>query len=129
VEVQKAADFDNFTSILALLVLKTDSPYSPLSASLIAAAGPAAATLQPYLFVQGRALCITQQGRISNYMSKIEIGDVIAALRGGHRLYVLRLVGGGRYRVVGDAYVDSLMFSEAYEGLDPDEVDYDIELI
>jgi hypothetical protein len=60
VEVQKAADFDKFTSILAPLVLKTDSPSSPLSASLIAAAGPAAATLQSYLFVQGRALCITQ---------------------------------------------------------------------
>jgi hypothetical protein len=62
-------------------------------------------------------------------MNKIEIGDVIAALRGGHRLYVLRLAGGGRYCVIGNAYVDSLMFSEAYEGLDPDEVDYDIELI
>jgi hypothetical protein len=62
-------------------------------------------------------------------MNKVETGDVIAALRGGHRLYDLRPAEGGGYRVVGDAYVDGLMFGEAYEGLDPEEVDYDIELV
>jgi hypothetical protein len=62
-------------------------------------------------------------------MNKIESDDVIAAFRGADRLYVLRPVEGGRYRLVGDAYVDGLMFGEAYEGVDADEVDYDIELI
>jgi hypothetical protein len=62
-------------------------------------------------------------------MNKIENDDVIAAFSGVDRLYVLRPVEGGRYRLVGDAYVDGLMFGEAYEGVDADEVVYDIELI
>jgi hypothetical protein len=62
-------------------------------------------------------------------MNKIESGDVIAAFRGADKLYALRPVEGGRYRLVGDAYVDGLMFGEAYEGVDADEVVYDIELI
>jgi hypothetical protein len=62
-------------------------------------------------------------------MNKIEAEDVIAAFRGGDRFYVLRPAEGGRYRVIGDAYVYGLMNGEAYDDLDPDEVDYDIELI
>ncbi|PMD60012.1 uncharacterized protein K444DRAFT_589727 [Hyaloscypha bicolor E] len=78
---------------------------------------------------QGRSFCTTQQRRVCSCMNKIESDDVIAAFRGGDRLYVLRPVEGGRYRLVGDAYVDGLMFGEAYEGVDADEVDYDIELM
>lgn len=41
--------------------------------------------------------------------------------------FVLRPVG-DKYRLVGDAYVDGAMYEEAYEGLDPDEVDCGIGL-
>jgi hypothetical protein len=89
----------------------------------------AAKHLNNYIRFQGRSFCITRQGRVCSCVNKIETKDVIAAFRRADRLYVLRPVKGGRYRVVGDTYVDSLMFGKAYEGIDTDEVDYDIELI
>jgi hypothetical protein len=55
-------------------------------------------------------------------------GDVVAALQGSDRLYVLRPVG-TQYRVVGDAFIYGLMHGEAYEGCDIDEKDGEIELI
>jgi hypothetical protein len=55
-------------------------------------------------------------------MNKIEAKDVIAAFREGDRFYVLRPTEGGRYRVISDAYVYSLMNSEAYDDLNLDEV-------
>jgi hypothetical protein len=61
-------------------------------------------------------------------MNQAEKGDLVAAFEGTDRLFILRPAG-ERYRLVGDAYVDGLMEGEAYEGLDPDEVDYDIELV
>jgi hypothetical protein len=54
--------------------------------------------------------------------------DVITALEGADRLFILRPVD-NRYQPIGDAYVHGLMYGEAYRGLDLDEVDYDIELI
>jgi hypothetical protein len=80
------------------------------------------------VFVAGRTFCVTEQDRICNCMNEVKEGDVIAAFEGADRLYVLRPVG-NQYQLIGDAYVDGLMKGEAYEGLDPDEVDYDIELI
>ncbi len=61
-------------------------------------------------------------------MHEPEKGDLVAVFEGGDRLFILRPVG-DRFRLVGEAYVDGLMNGEAYEGLDPDEVDYDIELV
>jgi hypothetical protein len=127
-EVDKASDSDHLSKALARLVLETDldtfSPSANLTAYEFDAAMHAA-----YVRAQGRSLCTTKQGRVSSCMNKIESEDVIVAFRGADTLYVLRPAEGGRYRVVGDAYVDGLMFGEAYDGLDPDEVDYNIELI
>jgi hypothetical protein len=44
-------------------------------------------------------------------------------------IYVLRTAEGRKYRVVGNAYVPGLMNGQAYNGFDPDEVDYNMELI
>lgn len=55
-------------------------------------------------------------------------GDKIAAFQGSDRLWLLRPAG-ERYRLIGDACVDGLMSGEAYEGMDFNEVDYDIELV
>jgi len=82
----------------------------------------------PHFLLQGRSFCVTEQGRTCNAMHEPEKGDLIAAFEGGDRLFILRPVG-DRFRLVGEAYVDGLINGEAYEGLDPDEVDYDIELV
>ncbi|KUJ15753.1 uncharacterized protein LY89DRAFT_670297 [Mollisia scopiformis] len=78
--------------------------------------------------IRARSFCVTKQNLICNGMHEVQEGDAIAALQGAERLYILRPVG-DRYRLVGDAFIPGLNFGEAYEGLDPDEVDYDIEIM
>lgn len=78
--------------------------------------------------LHGRSFCATENGRVCNAMNQAEKGDLVAAFEGADRLFILRPAG-ERYRLVGDAYVDGLMEGEAYEGLDSDKVDYDIELV
>ncbi|KAF2110753.1 heterokaryon incompatibility protein-domain-containing protein [Lophiotrema nucula] len=78
--------------------------------------------------MEGRSLCYTEAGRFCNTMHDAKPLDSIAAFQGANSLYVLRQAG-ERYRLVGDAYVSGLMWSEAYEDLNYEEVDYDIELI
>ena len=76
----------------------------------------------------GRSFCVTEQNRPCNCMNEVRVGDVVAALEGADVLYILRPVG-NRYRLIGDAYVDGLMLGEAYEGVNPEDVDYDIQLV
>jgi hypothetical protein len=78
--------------------------------------------------MHGRSLSVTENGRVCSAMHQAKEGDLVAAFEGADRLFILRPAG-ERYRLVGDAYVDGLMEGEAYEGLDPDEVDHDIELV
>jgi hypothetical protein len=52
----------------------------------------------------------------------------IPVFEGADLLFILRPAG-DEYRLIGDAYVDGLMLGEAYEGVDPDEVDHDIVLV
>ena len=75
----------------------------------------------------GRMMCVTDAGRVCNGMNEVQKGDVIVALQGADRLYVLRPAN-NRYRLVGDAFVVGLMDGEAYEGLNPDESDGEIEI-
>lgn len=62
-------------------------------------------------------------------INRMEEGDEVMALEGSDVLWVLRPVGNNRYGLVGGIWADGLMFGEAYEGLDPDEVGYDIEIV
>jgi hypothetical protein len=80
------------------------------------------------ILTYGRSFSVTENGRVCNAMNQPEKGDLVAAFEGSDRLFILRPTG-ERYRLVGDAYVDGLMEGEAYEGLDSDDVDYDIELV
>lgn len=75
-----------------------------------------------------RSFCVTKDGRVCNAMNQANLGDIVTALQGSDKLWVLRPVG-TRYRLIGDAYVDGLMAAEAYEGVDRNKVDYDIELV
>lgn len=84
------------------------------------------------MYIHGRSLGSTQDGRICNVMNEVKDDDVITALQGwGRGFFVLRPVPGGEhnFRVVGEAWVSGLMEGQAYEGLDPAEVDYDINLV
>lgn len=76
----------------------------------------------------GRSFCVTEDGRVCNAMNQPKDGGLVAAFQGSDRLWILHPVD-ERYRLIGDAYIDGLMNGEAYEGVEPDEVDYDIELV
>jgi hypothetical protein len=78
--------------------------------------------------LHGRSFCVTKDGRVCNAMNQARQGDVVTAFQGSDKLWILRPVG-ERYQLIGDAYVDGLMSGEAYEGVDPNEADYDIELV
>ena len=78
--------------------------------------------------MEGRSFCYSESKHFCNTMHELEPLDLIAAFQGANCLYVLRPVG-ERFRLIGDAYVAGWMFSEAYEGLNYEEVDYDIEII
>jgi hypothetical protein len=63
-------------------------------------------------------------------------GDTIPLVEGAHVPFALRpacllpqSVTENRYQLIGEAFVTGEMYGELYEGLDPDEVDYNIELI
>jgi hypothetical protein len=80
-----------------------------------------------YSLEEGRCLGRTSAGRFFNAIHTIQEGDAIVALQGADRLYAIRLVG-STYRLIGDVYADGCMHGEAYKDVDPDAVDYDIEL-
>ncbi|KAJ4297624.1 hypothetical protein N0V90_005517 [Kalmusia sp. IMI 367209] len=82
----------------------------------------------PQLF-RGRCFCVSRTGKFCNVSNQAQEGDAVVVSRGSHCLYIMRPVGDERYQLVGDAYVDGLMHGEAYSGLDPDSVDYDIALV
>lgn len=84
--------------------------------------------IRSYVILRGRSFCVTENGKTCNAMNQPRKGDMVAALEGTRNLWILRPVG-TRYRLIGEAYVDGLMEGEAYEGLNPDKVDYEIELV
>jgi hypothetical protein len=124
----KIAQFDQIVVFLALLLADAGIERSCLGDKCALEERERARNLMQYACIDGRTLCTTEQRRICNGMNEVKEGDVIAAFQGASVLYVLRPVG-TQYQLIGDAYVDGLLDGEAYEGLDPDEVDYDIELI
>lgn len=111
---------------LGALLSQTSLPQDNLSEEQVETA---MWVLQNHL-LPGRAFCITNKRRICSAMNVIQLGDVIAVFQGADRLFVLRPISNSfRYQLIGDAYVDGLMQGEAYRGVDPNRVDYDIELV
>lgn len=78
--------------------------------------------------VTGRVLGRTALGRCYNAFADIEVGDGIAALQGGDRLFIIRPVKDA-YTLVGDIYVDGLMTGKAYQGLQPRKLDVNIRIV
>ena len=61
----------------------------------------------------GRRLFRTGKGYLGMGSVSVETGDRVWVLKGANVPFVLRLVGNGRYRVVGEAYVHGVMRGEA----------------
>ncbi|CZR65458.1 uncharacterized protein PAC_15358 [Phialocephala subalpina] len=60
-----------------------------------------------------RQFCITQKGRLAFVPSTSQEGDIITILFGGEVPYVLRpLIGYGWNNVIGECYVDGIMFGK-----------------
>lgn len=62
---------------------------------------------------RGRKPFVTKKGHLGLGLDQVEPGDVVAVLIGSQVPFVLRNCVGGRYKIVGDAYVDGIMDGEA----------------
>jgi hypothetical protein len=74
----------------------------------------------------GRKPFVTKKGHLGLGLDHVEPGDVVAVLIGSQVPFVLRKSVGGRYKIVGEAYVDGIMDGEAVVGR---EIVGDLELI
>ena len=65
---------------------------------------------------RGRKPFVTKNGHLGLGLGHVEPGDAIAVLIGCQVPFVLRKSVGGRYQIVGEAYVDGIMDGEAVVG-------------
>lgn len=70
-------------------------------------------------FSNGRHLSETQNGRLGSMPKGTKVGGKICILYGGNLPYVIRPYGEGKYTLVGDCYVNGLMYGEV---MDMDEI-------
>lgn len=69
-----------------------------------------------------RRLIVTQRGYVGNVSFRAKDGDTICALFGCNKLVVLR-PDGGKFRIVGDAYVHGFMNGEAVSDLQEADIE------
>jgi hypothetical protein len=65
---------------------------------------------------RGRKPFVTKKGHLGLGFDHLEPGDAVAVLIGCQVPFVLRKSVGGRYKIVGEAYVDGIMDGEAMVG-------------
>ena len=124
----EASNLFSFLMSLATLLFGDDAGSFPFADKFSKAEYNIGLGTHHRIVFNGRSFCVTEQNRFCNGMNQVVEGDVIAALEGADRLYILRPYR-GRYRLVGDAYVDGLMKGESFVDLSPDEISTDIELV
>lgn len=66
----------------------------------------------------GRKFVITKRGRLAWCSESCRVGDRVVVLGGGKVPFVLRRLEGGRYQLLGDAYVHCIMDGEAVSELE-----------
>jgi hypothetical protein len=127
---------NGFISAIAYLLEAEGAQYSSVEDPMTPQEQNMAVKMFEFIKCHGRTFCITEQGRICTVATAAREGDVLAAFEGSDRFFALRQSsrlphseGKTRYIVVGDSWVYGLMHGEAYEGLEPDDVDEDIELV
>jgi hypothetical protein len=64
----------------------------------------------------GRKPFVTKKGHLGLGLDHVEPGDAVAVVIGCQVPFVLRKSMGGRYKIVGEAYVDGIMDGEAVVG-------------
>ena len=64
---------------------------------------------------QNRRMFATTYGRIGLGPPDLQPEDMIFAFIGAETLFALRPISEGNFKLIGDAYVDGLMFREAFE--------------
>jgi hypothetical protein len=65
---------------------------------------------------RGRRPFVTKKGHLGLGLDHVEPGDAVAVLIGCQVPFVLRKSVGGRYKIVGEAYVDGIMDGEGVVG-------------
>jgi hypothetical protein len=77
----------------------------------------------------GRTFGKTTKNRIYNAVNEARTGDAVFALAGSpQHLWTLRPAADNSYKLVGAIHVDGYMQGELYDGVDPDEVDYEVRI-
>ncbi|KAK5696949.1 hypothetical protein LTR17_024144 [Elasticomyces elasticus] len=66
-------------------------------------------------FCSNRRIFVTTLGRLGLGPGVMQSGDVVTLLRGVRSPMILRPLSNGRYQLVGEAYVDGIMFGEAWK--------------
>jgi len=70
----------------------------------------------------GRKPFVTKKGHLGLGLDHVESGDAVAVLSGCQVPFVLRKTVCGRYKIVGEAYIDGIMDGEAVVGMETDGV-------
>jgi hypothetical protein len=63
----------------------------------------------------GRRLCITDDGYFGWVPPGAALGDIVCLFSGGRVLYVIQKLDDGPFRLIGEAYIHSLMHGEVLE--------------
>ena len=66
-------------------------------------------------FCQIRKAGLTNEGKLGLFPDVSQSGDVVVALFGGTTLYVIRPVHDGRYRFIGECYIDQMMHGQVMD--------------
>lgn len=65
-----------------------------------------------WIWAAGRLLCTTEKGRLASVPRATEEGDLICILYGGEVPYILRPRKDSEYMVVGECYMDGIMYGK-----------------
>ncbi|KAI8931033.1 hypothetical protein NX059_012044 [Plenodomus lindquistii] len=68
-------------------------------------------------------LCTTQKKYFGAVIEETQEGDVVCLLEGASCLFILRVAGDNKYKLIGPAYVHGLMHGEAFEMEDYESTD------
>ncbi len=67
------------------------------------------------MYSKGRHFSATRSDRLGSMPKGAKVGDKICVFYGGSLPYVIRPCGEGRYTLIGDCYVNGLMYGEAMD--------------
>ncbi|RFU35558.1 hypothetical protein B7463_g753, partial [Scytalidium lignicola] len=66
-------------------------------------------------FGTGRSVCATEKGDMGRVPFGTKVGDLVCIFKGGKVPYILRQNGDGSYVLVGECYINGIMYGQALE--------------